>query len=127
MTEFEFQMLLLQIAFLVFLLAIPLAAFTIPPIRPSWINHLRGPLAVLLLWLAYNLYVTLYWDLRSAELIATPNPTEAELASATADGANRVFALIFAWLPATVYVIIFWAVGRLLRSGLTRARLANRP
>jgi hypothetical protein len=79
---------------------------------------IRTFIAALLGWPVLLMAVIRAWDLRVEFL--PYNATTAELQAATADGANKVFTLLFGWIPSTLWsalILIVWIfIRKLLRS-----------
>ena len=71
--------------------------------RPSWDPWARGfPLLCFIGigWILLNLGVDAYWDYRFDTALSQPDSTDEEMIAATADGAQRAFALLFGWAGA---------------------------
>lgn len=93
---------------------VPLIVFSASPRTPEWWREGRLLTAIAVCYLLINLAVNLKWDVIHAAVNAMPNPTEADLNWATADGANYVFARVFGWVSAATYVGWWELMWRLL-------------
>ena len=81
--------------------------------RPGWSARKRGlPLVgfIGIGWVLLNLGVHAYWGYRVDTAFATPGVTDEELRTATADGANLVFTLLFGWAAAAAFAGIIEAI-----------------
>ncbi len=105
-----------------FLYIAALVAFLVFPVLLLYVKHKLGSrvrwwliiLAVpLLSWLCINAIVVFYYEYLGELIELDPSPSLALVDEWSADGAKRVFALFFGWLPGIIYAapyFLIWAV-----------------
>ena len=65
--------------------------------------------AIVPCWVLLFLDANAYWDWRAADAVAR-HVSDAEMMDATADGANMLFILLFGWIPALIYCLMWQTV-----------------
>jgi hypothetical protein len=99
---FEYLSIASFLAFLTF----PVALLAVRFLRPRWMPWwLLVPAVMVVGWIVVNAGVHFRYQHLGDLLRATPNPSQALIDEATADGAPRIFALLLGWAYGPAYLL----------------------
>lgn len=113
--------------FWLWVFVVPIFVFSIKPEINKWKKMALYLIAIVFCYGIMNLALHLMWDIRNAPFIvnsdpAFPNQKTWDIPNCAniADGANLTFALYLGWIPASLYVGIWFLIHRFFRGSVSK-------